>query len=131
MIREKAHYATTRRSSRNYRVFFGGELLLESSQAIELREHYDGKDFESVIYFPAAVIERLDTEASGLSTFCPIKCHASYLDFRGVPSGIWYYANPVTGVGSIRGHVAFDPGKGFRVIAARDDSEMQVAAKMP
>ena len=101
-----------------YRVYLGDELLLESSDAIELEEHYDGRDFDAVIYFPAAAIEGLDTEPSGLSTYCPIKGHASYLNFRDLPNSIWSYANPLPAVESIRNHYAFDPHKGFRLVAA-------------
>lgn len=116
MSQEKTHYAATRPSNRNYRVYLGDELLLESNQAIELKEHYDGRDFDAVVYFPAATIEGLDARPTDLSTFCPIKGYASYLDFRDLGNGIWYYAEPLPEVEAIRDHVAFDQGKGFRIV---------------
>ena len=117
MPQEKSHYANTRPSSRNHRVYLGDELLLESRQAIEMNEHYDGKDFDTVIYFPAAAIEDLDTRKTDLSTFCPIKGHASYLDFRDLHNCIWYYADPLPSVEAIRDHIAFDQARGFRIVA--------------
>lgn len=116
MPQEKPHYASTRPSNRRYRVYLGEELLLESDQALELSEHYDGRDFEAVIYFPPAVIDGLETGSSELSTFCPIKGHASYRSFRDLSDCIWYYADPLPDVEAIRDHFAFDQGKGFRIV---------------
>lgn len=118
MSKARAHSAKTEASDRNFQVFFNGELILESNQAIKLDEHYDGRDFEPVIYFPESLISTLPTSASDRSTHCPIKGDASYLNFREVENGIWCYREPYAPVSQIKNHYAFDQSKGFRVSAA-------------
>lgn len=117
MGEEKAHYAKTRSSDRNYRVFFKDELILESNQALELIEHYDGKDFPTVVYFPEAAVSALLTSKSDHSSYCPIKGEASYLNYRDAIDGIWYYPEPYSQVGLIKNHYGFILGKGFRIEA--------------
>ena len=117
MTQAKSHYATTQSSNRVYRVFYGDELLLQSDQAIELSEHYDGRDFDSVIYFPLTLTDGLDLVPSERSTHCPIKGDASYWNFRDVDDAIWCYRDPLPNVESIRDYCAFDQRKGFRVAA--------------
>ena len=117
MSTEKTHYAKTQASKRSYRVFYNDELVLESEGAIELSEHYDGRDFAPVIYFPESVVSILRTSESDLSTFCPIKGNARYLGFRDASNCIWCYPEPYPQVGQIKNHYAFDQSKGFRVEA--------------
>ena len=118
MSEEKAHYAKTEASDQTYRVFFDNELILESSQAIKLDEHYDGNDFPSVIYFPESAIEMLDTSESEFSTHCPIKGDATYRNFQTIENSIWCYREPYPQVCQIKGHYAFDQSKGFRISVA-------------
>ena len=118
MSESPAHYATTRPAGRKYRVIYAGRAIVESDAAIELREHYAGRDYDPVIYFPAAAIAGLDTSASARTTRCPIKGEASYLNLGDVADAIWCYREPLAGVAAIEDHYAFDPGKGFRTVAA-------------
>lgn len=115
MSAEKIHNAKTRTSDRTYRVFFNDELILESNQAIELNEHYDGKDFAPVIYFPESVVSTLQTSKTDHSSHCPIKGDASYLNFRNAANSIWYYPEPYPQVSQIKNHYAFSQSQGFRV----------------
>ncbi len=117
MSETPAHYATTRPAGRKYQVIFAGRKIAESDAAIELREYYAGKDYDPVIYFPAAALDDLETSASARSTHCPIKGDASYLNYGEVGDAIWCYREPLAGVAAIGNHYAFDPGKGFRVVA--------------
>ncbi len=117
MSEPRSHYATTRPAARGYRVEFDGRSIVESHDAIELREHYAGKDYPPVVYFPAAAIAGLETSASARTTHCPIKGDASYLNCGDVVDAIWCYREPLAGVAAIEDHYAFDPGKGFRVVA--------------
>jgi len=112
---EKAHYATTEPSDLTYRVLFNEDLVLECSQVVKLEEHYDGKDFDAVIYFPPAAVASLEMVRTDLSTHCPIKGDATYWSYRDITNGIWSYQDPLPQVESIRGHFAFNQGKGFRV----------------
>jgi uncharacterized protein (DUF427 family) len=118
MSKAMAHCAKTEASDQNFQVFFNGELILESTQAIKLDEHYDGRDFEPVIYFPESLISTLSTSDSDRKTHCPIKGDASYLNFREAADGLWCYREPHAQVSLIKNHYAFDQSKGFRVSAA-------------
>ena len=117
MSETTAHYATTRPAERKYRVIFGGRTIVESDAAIELREHHAGRDYDPVIYFPAAALDGLDTSASARTTRCPIKGEASYLNYGETGDAIWCYREPLAGVAAIGNYYAFDPDKGFRVVA--------------
>lgn len=116
---DKMHFATTKPAGASYQVYLDQELILESETAILLDEHLKGDDLASVVYFPESDISGLDTSPSSLTTHCPIKGDASYLNFRDIENGLWCYADPVAGVLPIKGHYAFDQSKGFRVVAAR------------
>ncbi len=118
MSAEKVHFAKTSTSDRSYQVFFEQELILESNHAIELDEHYDGKDFGTVIYFPEPDIAALQILKTGRTTHCPIKGDASYWSYREAENGIWSYQEPLPQVGRIKNHYAFDKAKGFRVSPA-------------
>ena len=118
MDNDKMHFATTKPADKLYQVFLDRELILESDRAIMLNEHHKGKDFAAVIYFPEAEIAELDTSPSDLKTHCPIKGDASYLNFRDIENGLWYYAEPISSVRQIKQHYAFDQSKGFRVVSA-------------
>lgn len=100
-----------------YRVVLDGRTIVESDEAIELREHRAGGDYPPVVYFPAATLAGLETSDSAKSTHCPIKGDASYLNYRDIGDAIWCYRDPLPGVAAIGNHYAFDPGKGFRVVA--------------
>lgn len=113
-----AHYARTEPSDLTYQVFFNEDLILECSQVVKLEEHYDGKDFDPVIYFPSAAISALEIVGTEFSTHCPIKGDASYWSYRDASNGIWSYQEPLSQVDSIRGHFAFNQSKGFRVVVS-------------
>lgn len=118
MSETKMHYASTEASNQTYQLYYDGELILESDQAVELKEHYQGQDFAPVIYFPESVISTLDTTNSDRVTHCPIKGDAAYLSYREATNGIWFYPRPLAPVSQIKNHYAFDQSKGFRVSPA-------------
>ena len=118
MTEEKAHFAKTRASARTYQVFFDQQLILESNHTIELDEHYNGRNFDTVIYFPESDIAALDTVKTDRTTHCPIKGDASYWSYRSAENGIWSYQQPLPQVGRIKNHYAFDKSRGFRVAPA-------------
>ena len=113
MSNDKVHYAKTEESNQTYQVFYKNELVLESNEVIKLKEHYDGKDFPVVIYFPA--LSGLETSKTALSTNCPIKGDASYWRYQEADNGIWSYENPKQEVIQIKGYFGFDQKKGFQV----------------
>ena len=113
MSTEKVHYSKTEKSSKTYQVFYQDELILESNEVVKLKEHYDGKDFPAVIYFPN--LSGLETSKTELSTKCKIKGDASYWTYREAEDGIWSYEDPTEEAIEIKGHYTFNQKKGFRV----------------
>ena len=87
MGEEKVHYAKTEISDQTYQVYYNRELILESDQVVKLNEHYDGKDFPAVIYFPESAISNLETTRTEQSTNCPIKGDASYWNYKEAENG--------------------------------------------
>ena len=59
MSENKIHYAKTAFNDQVYQVFYNDEFILESHQTIEVTEHYNGKAYPPVIYFP--LIRRLQS----------------------------------------------------------------------
>ncbi|MDD9968479.1 MAG: DUF427 domain-containing protein [Myxococcales bacterium] len=111
------HFAVIRPANRAYRVFFRDELLVETSDVLELEEHFGDKTYPVVCYFAKRATEGLLGETNAHHSHCPIKGQASYFDFRGVDNAIWTYERPVPGVAQIADHIAFDTAKGFRIEA--------------
>jgi len=115
MSDQKTHYAKLEASDQSYQVFYQGELIFESNQIIKLNEHYDGKDFPAVIYFPHSSLADLEATKTAHSTHCPIKGDASYWSYREAENGIWAYENPIQELAQIKDYVAFNRKKGFKV----------------
>jgi len=110
---DKVHYAKTEELNQTYQVFYKNELILESNKIIKLNEHYDGKDFPAVIYFPS--LSGMETSKTDLSTSCSIKGEASYWSYKEADNGIWSYENPKSEMNQIKGFFAFEQKKGFEV----------------
>ena len=89
---------------------------MKTDQAVEVNEHYDGKDFPAVIYFPSSVVSKLNTNKSERTTHCPIKGDASYWNYESEVDAIWSYENPRQELNQIKNHFGFDLSKGFRVM---------------
>ena len=115
MSNDKVHYAKTEESDRVYQVFYESELILESNEVVELKEHYDDKDFPPVIYFPLSALSDLGVSRTELTTTCPIKGSASYWSYKEAENGIGSYENPIQNMNKIRACFGFDQKKGFRI----------------
>ena len=61
MTETPVHFAKTVLSENTYQVSYNNEPILESNQVVLLNEHYEGKDFPSVKYFPKSEIDKLIT----------------------------------------------------------------------
>jgi uncharacterized protein (DUF427 family) len=118
MSKEKAHFVKTAAADQTYQVFCNKELILQSNHAIELVEHFDGKDFDTVIYFPESDFSTLQTLKTDRTTYCPIKGDASYWNYQDAENGIWSYQEPYPQVRQIKNHYTFARSKGFRVSVA-------------
>ena len=118
MVSNKKHYAEITEASVTYQVFLEDKLLLESDQALELREFNDGNNYPVVIYFPS--LAQLAVTKTAHSSYCPIKGDASYWNYSNVENAIWCYEDPIQEAAAIKGYFGFYQSRGFRVSEKRD-----------
>ena len=114
------HYATTATVHGKFDIYYLGEPVAGSSEAVELCEYYDGRALTPVYYFAPEVLINLEIRKSDHTTFCPIKGDTRYWHFRDAENTIWSYPDPIGGVEAIGGFVAFDTGSGFRIEHSAD-----------
>ena len=92
-------------------VRFAGEIVADTSSALELRE----ASYRPVIYIPRADADLQFYERSDHTTHCPYKGDASYFHLtaagRRSDNAVWTYESPLESVKQIAGHVAFYPDK--------------------
>ena len=105
------HPITIEPSNARVQVRVNGELIADTTAALELRE----ATLPAVQYIPLADVVRERLVRTETSTYCPFKGTASYY---GVTTGddtvddvIWTYEAPYPAVAAIAGHVAFYPNK--------------------
>jgi uncharacterized protein (DUF427 family) len=97
-----AHEIEVRTSSRHVRVEKDGVLLAESTRPVLLFE----AGLRTRYYLPREDIVAPIEESDHHST-CPYKGVASYYTVGGHKDIAWYYPDPIPGVESIKGLVAF------------------------
>ncbi len=89
------------------RVAVGGELVAESSRALELRE----TGHRSRWYLPVEDVREGVLEPSEKTSHCPFKGDASYYSVRAGgelhPDLVWTYRDPIPAVRDIAGLVCF------------------------
>ena len=113
------HPITIEPSKARVQVLVGGELIADTTAALELRE----ATLPVVHYIPMSDVVQARIYRTDTSTYCPFKGDASYY---GVTTGIgdtvddviWTYENPYPAVAAIAGHVAFYPNKADITVSA-------------
>jgi uncharacterized protein (DUF427 family) len=104
---EDEHVVRTEPSHRRVRVFFGGEVVADSSRTLLLLE----SKHLPVYYFPREDVRFDLLESTSTSTHCPYKGDASY--FTVVAGGkryedaVWAYPSPIDSVPELKEYVAF------------------------
>ena len=116
MDQAQEHYASLECTSQTFQVFYKGEWILQSNQVVQLTEHYKGKTFDPICYFPPMALANITTIKTDLSTSCPIKGKASYWSYQESENGIWSYETPKENIIKIKSHYGFDQNKGFKVV---------------
>lgn len=109
---EARHFMKLKPRRRRVRIYFGGNVIAQSDDAVCLLEI--GHDlYDPALYLPPASVVG-DVSASETTTHCPLKGDASYLhlnDDRGmvvVQDVAWVYADPFAFADGIRGLVSFN-----------------------
>ena len=92
-------------------VRFGGEVVADTTNALELRE----ASYRPVMYIPRTDANLQFFERSDHRTHCPYKGDANYFHLaaagKRADNAVWSYEAPLESVKQIAGHVAFYPDK--------------------
>jgi uncharacterized protein (DUF427 family) len=112
------HRVETRPASVRVRVTYQGEVIADTSDAVELHESFgEGKKTVApVVYYVPRNDVRLDRLVrSSHRTHCPFKGDASYYSVAGgADNAVWTYETPYDEMLAIKERLAFYPDK-FRV----------------
>lgn len=85
-----AHRITTNPSTRGVRVEAGGQVLADSSRAVELHE----SGLPTRYYLPREDVRMELLEPSATTSHCPFKGDATYFSAPGVEDAFWVYEAP-------------------------------------
>jgi uncharacterized protein (DUF427 family) len=107
------HKIATRPAPVRVQVKYKGELIADSTNAVEMQETHQGSVVAPVVYYlpPGDVrMDRLDRTSH--QTHCPFKGDASYYSVKDGPeNSVWSYERPKDEMLAIRKLLAFYPDK--------------------
>ncbi|BBY39660.1 hypothetical protein MMAN_37940 [Mycobacterium mantenii] len=114
------HPITIEPTKGRVQVTVNGELVADSTAALELRE----ATLPAVQYIPIADVVQERLTRTDTTTHCPFKGDASYYSVTTsagdtVNDVIWTYEQPYPAVAAIAGHVAFYPNKADIIVSAQ------------
>jgi uncharacterized protein (DUF427 family) len=107
------HRITTKPASVRVQVTFKGEVIADTTEAIQMQEAMEGSTVAPVVYY----IPRKDVKMERLSrtthqTYCPFKGHAAYYSLKDGPeNAVWTYEKPYDEMSVLRELLAFYPGR--------------------
>ena len=103
------HLITIEPLGERLRVRFGGESIVDSVNALVLRETV----YPPIYYVPREDVEMAALTRSDHSTKCPHKGTASYFNIehggQTAENAVWSYETPLEEMNQIREHLAFYP----------------------
>ena len=113
------HKVTTRPTPVRVQVKYKGEVIADSSEALEMHETHEGSVIAPVVYYVPRKDVRMERLArSSHETQCPFKGTASYYSVKGGPeNAVWSYERPYDELLSIKELVSFYPDK-FEISAS-------------
>lgn len=111
----KEHYHELEKPCRRVRIYFEGQLIAETYDAIVLKE-VGRKIYDPTYYIPKSQIEMSQFILSDTKYKCPIKGEASYWHLKTAgythkKDIAWSYENPIEYSRPIEGCLAFDTRK--------------------
>jgi uncharacterized protein (DUF427 family) len=111
-IPDPNHPITISPSRNRVRVRFGGEVIADTSDALDLKE----STYPVVHYIPRSAVEMNRLVKTDHSTHCPYKGDASYFsilakDGTRIETAVWSYETPFPAMKEIAGYLAFYPNK--------------------
>jgi uncharacterized protein (DUF427 family) len=113
------HKITTQPARARVQVKYAGELIADSTSALEMHEPHVGHVVAPVIYYLPRKDVRMERLApSNHHTQCPFKGTASYYSVKNGPeNAVWSYEQPYDELLAIKELVAFYPDK-FEITAS-------------
>jgi uncharacterized protein (DUF427 family) len=106
------HPITISPSEKRVRVRLGGEIIADTSDALDLKE----STYPVVHYVPRSAVQMDRLVKTDHSTHCPYKGDASYFsiiakDGTRVENAVWSYERPFPAMREIANYLAFYPNK--------------------
>lgn len=107
------HRITTKPAGVRVRVTFKGEVIADTTDAIQMQEAMEGSTVAPIVYY----IPRKDVKMERLGrtthqSYCPFKGHASYYSLKDGPeNAVWTYEKPYDEMSVIKERLAFYPDK--------------------
>jgi uncharacterized protein (DUF427 family) len=115
------HTITLERPAKRVQVTFGGDVIADSDDVIELREG----SYPPVYYLPRGHVKMERLVRTEHRTHCPFKGDASYFSLTGSRSAenaVWTYETPYDEVSDIRDRLAFYPNRVDAITVSEPDS---------
>jgi len=107
------HKVSTRPANGRVRVTYKGEVIADSTAAVEMQETHEGSVVGPLVYY----VPRKDVRMERLArtdhrTHCPFKGDAAYYTIANGPeNAVWSYEQPYDEMTPIKGLLAFYPDK--------------------
>jgi len=106
------HPITISPAATRVRVRFGGDVIADTSDALDLKE----STYPVVHYLPRSAVQMERLVKTAHTTHCPYKGDASYYSILGndgtrVENAVWSYETPFPAMKQITGYLAFYPNK--------------------
>ena len=107
------HRITIRPAATRVRVRFKGEVIADTTDAVEMQETVSGSTVSPVVYYiPRSDVKMERLVRSTHRTYCPFKGHASYFSLVGGPeNAVWSYEQPYDEMTAIKERLAFYPDR--------------------
>ena len=107
------HKVGTQPSKMRVQVKYRGEVIADSTSALEMHETHEGSVLAPVVYYVPRKDVRMDRLArTSHGTHCPFKGDASYYSLKNGPeNSVWSYEQPYDELLAIKELLAFYPDK--------------------
>ena len=114
------HRISTKPAGVRVQVRFKGELIADTTDAVELDETHVGHVVAPVIYyFPRKDVKMDRLVRTSHQSYCPFKGQASYYSLKGgAENAVWSYEQPYDEMMAIKELLAFYPDKVDSIEAA-------------
>lgn len=115
MEKHPDHTASFEYPAEHYVVKVGDVVILETTNAILLKEVSPKFTYPPVLYFPVKDVRKEFLIPTDFHTTCPLKGEASYyslsVDGKTIENAVWYYPEPLKDVKELSGYLSFYPDK--------------------